>query len=40
MHPVMKALIAVIDETVFRPLVWIVNWRPDISNPYRHKEKK
>jgi hypothetical protein len=36
----MNFLIAVIDELIFRPLLWLVNWKPDISNPYIHKEEQ
>ena len=38
MNPVMKGLIAVIDELLFRPLIWAMNWKPNRHRAYARLE--
>lgn len=37
MSTLTKALIALLDEMVFRPLVWAVNWSPDLKRKYPNR---
>lgn len=33
MSSLTKALVVLLDELVFRPLVWLVNWKPGSARP-------